>query len=57
MIDFLLGLFGCMFVSLLVCLFVCPFVCLSVCPSFAPFSSFGQLLFYADKRIVNVVKV
>ena len=30
----------------------CPFVCLSVSPSL-PLVRFGQLLYYADKRIVN----
>ena len=34
--------------------FVCLFVC---CQSFASFSSFGQPLRYADKRIVNIMKV
>ena len=36
------------------CLFLCVFVCVSV---LASFSSFWQLLRYADKRIVNIMKV
>ena len=43
MIDFLLGLF---------CLFVCLFVSPSLC-----LVRFGQLLCYADKCIVNIMKV
>ena len=33
----------------LVCIYVCMFVCLSVSQPFASFSSFGQLLRYAEK--------
>ena len=37
-------------------LFVCSFVCLFVSPLFS-LGHFGQLLRYADKRIVNIMKV
>ncbi len=43
MIDFLIGLF------------VRLYVCLSLGP--LPLVHFGQLLRYADKRIVNIMKV
>ena len=36
------------FFTWIVCLFVCLFVCRSIC-----LAHFGQLLRYADKRIVN----
>ena len=45
MIDFLLGPF------------VCLFVCLSVCQSSLHLVRFGQLLRWADKRIVDIMKV
>ena len=44
MVDFLLGLF------------LCLSVCLSISPSFI-LVHFGQQLHYADKRVVNIMKV
>ena len=45
----------CVYVCMCVCVYVC--VCMYVCQLLASFTSFGQLLRCAHKRIVNIMKV
>ena len=42
--------------TLIICLYVCMYECMCVCQLLASFTYFGQLLRFAHKRIVNMIK-